>query len=125
MRRASRLSAPVPARYRHLRSHDDAAAWYRSSQSRKSRAKRFAACLRLRPVATGAAAAGEPLSRPRAAVSATLGGQLVEVVFAGMTPGFVGLAQMNFKVPNLSPGDYPLVISVNGEKSNAAMVTVK
>jgi uncharacterized protein (TIGR03437 family) len=77
------------------------------------------------PVATGAAAGGEPLSRPRATVSATLGGQAVEVVFAGMTPGFVGLAQMNFKVPSLAAGDYPLVISVNGEKSNAAMVSVK
>jgi uncharacterized protein (TIGR03437 family) len=77
------------------------------------------------PVATGGAAASEPLSRPRGAVSATLGGQSVEVVFAGMTPGFVGLAQMNFKVPNMPAGDYPLVISVNGAQSNAAMVTVK
>jgi len=47
------------------------------------------------------------------------------VVFAGMTPGFVGLAQMNFQIPGLAAGDYPLVISVNGEKSNAAMVSVK
>ena len=76
-------------------------------------------------IATGTAAGGEPLSRPRATVSATLGGQAVEVVFAGMTPGFVGLAQMNFQIPGLAAGDYPLVISVNGEKSNAAMVSVK
>jgi uncharacterized protein (TIGR03437 family) len=77
------------------------------------------------PVATGGAAAGEPLSRPRGTVSATVGNQPVEIAFTGLTPGFVGLAQMNFKLPSLAPGDYPLVVTVNGEKSNAATVTVK
>jgi uncharacterized protein (TIGR03437 family) len=77
------------------------------------------------PVATGGPAAGNPLSRPKGNVTATLDNRPVDIAFAGMTPGFVGLTQVNFKIPNLMPGDYPLVIMVNGEKSNAATITVK
>ena len=76
-------------------------------------------------IATGGPAASDPLARPRGIVTATVDNQPADVVFAGMTPGFVGLAQVNLRIPNLLPGDYPLVITVNGEKSNAAMVTVK
>jgi uncharacterized protein (TIGR03437 family) len=76
-------------------------------------------------VATGNSAPSDPLSRPRATVSATLGNQPVDIAFAGMAPGFVGLAQINLKIPNLAAGDYPLVVTINGEKSNTATVTVK
>ncbi len=76
-------------------------------------------------VASGSAAKGDPISRPRSLVTATLNGAPVEVVFAGLTPEFVGLMQVNFKVPGLAPGTYALVVTANGEKSNAAMVTIK
>jgi uncharacterized protein (TIGR03437 family) len=76
-------------------------------------------------VATGKAAGSDPLSRPRASVSVTVGSQTADIAFAGLAPGFVGLTQINLKIPNLAPGDYPLVVSVNGEKSNAATVSVK
>jgi uncharacterized protein (TIGR03437 family) len=33
--------------------------------------------------------------------------------------------QMNLKMPALTAGSYPLVVTINGEKSNAAMVTIK
>ena len=77
------------------------------------------------PVATGGGAGSDPLSRPRAAVSVTIGNQPAEIAFAGMSPGFVGLTQVNLKIPNLTAGDYPLVVTVNGEKSNVATLTVK
>jgi uncharacterized protein (TIGR03437 family) len=77
------------------------------------------------PVATGNGAGSDPLSRPRAAVSVTIGNQPAEIAFAGLTPSFVGLTQVNLKIPNLAAGDYPLVVTVNGEKSNAVTVTVK
>jgi uncharacterized protein (TIGR03437 family) len=77
------------------------------------------------PVATGAAAGSDPLSRPQAPISATINNQSVDIAFAGLTPGFVGLAQVNLKIPNLAPGNYPLVVTVKGEKSNTATVTVK
>ena len=75
-------------------------------------------------VATGAAAASSPLSLPRASSSATLGGQPMQVVFIGMTPGLVGLLQANLVVPDLPPGDHPLVVVIGGVESNRALVTV-
>ncbi len=76
-------------------------------------------------VASGAAARVDPLSRPRGPVTATVGDMPAEVAFGGLTPDFVGLMQVNLKIPSMPAGTYPLVVTVNGEKSNAAMVTVK
>jgi uncharacterized protein (TIGR03437 family) len=58
-------------------------------------------------------------------VTVTVGGTMAEVAFAGLTPQYTGLTQVNFKVPRLAAGTYPLVVSVNGEASNQAMITVK
>lgn len=77
------------------------------------------------PVATGGPAGSDPLARPRGLVSATIDNQPVEIAFAGMTPGFVGLTQVNLRIPSMLPGDYPLVVMVDGQKSNAATITVK
>ncbi len=76
-------------------------------------------------VQTGGPAAAEPLSRPRAVVSATVGGSGAEVVFAGLTPGFIGLMQVNLRVPGVPAGTHPLVVTVDGIQSNAAMITVR
>jgi uncharacterized protein (TIGR03437 family) len=56
---------------------------------------------------------------PLQAVTATLGGQPVEVVFAGEAPGVVsGVMQVNLRVPATAPsGDLPLVVSVGGAQS--------
>ena len=47
------------------------------------------------------------------------------VAFGGLTPGYIGLMQVNAKVPSLPPGTYPLVVTIGGEGSNSALVTVK
>jgi uncharacterized protein (TIGR03437 family) len=58
--------------------------------------------------------------------SATIGGKPATMTFLGLTPGFIGLAQADIQVPQLAPaGDYPLVITINGVKSNAPTVSVK
>ncbi len=58
--------------------------------------------------------------------SATIGGKPATMTFLGLTPGFIGLAQADIQVPQLAPaGDYPLVITINGVKSNAPVVSVK
>jgi len=75
-------------------------------------------------VATGAAAPSQPLSRATQPYSATIGGQIAPIQFLGLTPGYVGLAQANITVPNLSRGDYPLVITVGGVAGKAADVSV-
>jgi uncharacterized protein (TIGR03437 family) len=41
-----------------------------------------------------------------------------------MMPGAVGLLQPNLKVPQLSPGDCPLVITIGGARSNGPLITV-
>lgn len=76
-------------------------------------------------VPTGGPASADPISRPRGPVTATIADMPADVAFGGLTPGFVGLMQVNLKVPNLQPGTYPLVVTVNGEKSNPAFFSVR
>jgi len=75
-------------------------------------------------VPTGAVAPGDPLAYPVLPVTATLGGQSATVMFAGLTPGYIGLFQVNLRIPSLASGDFPLVISVGAARSNAPMVSV-
>lgn len=77
-----------------------------------------------KPVATGAAT---PVDYFNATLPshALIGGFDTNIKFLGMTPNFVGLTQANLEVPNLSPGKYPVVITVNGVDSNAATMYVK
>jgi len=76
-------------------------------------------------VASGAPAGVEPISRPRVPVTATIGGMPAHIAFGGLTPNFVGLMQVNMKVPPMPAGTYPLVVTVGGEKSNPAFITVR
>jgi uncharacterized protein (TIGR03437 family) len=75
-------------------------------------------------VATGAGAPSSPLSRLLQTITATIGGQPATVSFAGLTPGFVGLVQVNLVVPALASGTYPVVLKANAFTSNAPLITV-
>ena len=77
------------------------------------------------PVAPGAPTPNSPLARPLLPVAATIGGQAVDIQFIGLTPGFAGLAQANLRVPTLSAGDYPLVITIGSTPSNPATISVR
>jgi uncharacterized protein (TIGR03437 family) len=77
-----------------------------------------------RSISSGDAAPLADLSRPTSATSATVGGLSAQVLFSGMTPTFVGLAQANIVIPNVPSGDYPLVITVGEAVSNAGLVSV-
>jgi uncharacterized protein (TIGR03437 family) len=58
--------------------------------------------------------------------SAQIGSTTATVSFAGLTPGFIGLAQMNIIVPPaLAPGVYPLSITIDGQTSNSGTIAVK
>ena len=49
-----------------------------------------------------------------------------EGLFTGLTPGFIGLVQMNIVVPStLTPGVYPLTVTIDGQTSNSATIAVK
>ncbi|MGH9612379.1 MAG: IPT/TIG domain-containing protein [Bryobacteraceae bacterium] len=72
----------------------------------------------------GVPASGEAPVPALLSISATVGGVPAEVTFAGLAPGYVGVAQMNLKVPPLASGNYPVVISAGGVTSNSAILTV-
>jgi uncharacterized protein (TIGR03437 family) len=59
-------------------------------------------------------------------VTAKIGSAAATVSFTGLTPGFIGLAQMNIVVPStLTPGVYPLTVTIDGQTSNSATIAVK
>jgi len=56
----------------------------------------------------------------------TLNGVTVPVLFAGLTPGLVGLYQIDFQVPQpLADGSYTLLITQSGTASNQTILPVK
>jgi uncharacterized protein (TIGR03437 family) len=76
------------------------------------------------PIPTGQLAPLTPLSVAQGLVSATIGSRNATVQFAGAHPLSV-IDQVNLQIPvDLPPGDYPVVISVNGVRSNAAVISV-
>jgi uncharacterized protein (TIGR03437 family) len=76
------------------------------------------------PVATGAAAPANPLSSPIGATSVSVGGVQAVVRASVLTPGFVGLAQVNFVVPGVSAGDQLVIVNIGGAESNPALIRV-
>lgn len=78
-------------------------------------------------VEAGQPAPASPLSRVNGAVSARIGGLPASVAFAGLTPNFTGLYQINAVVPQgIGPGiAVPLVIAVDGVESPAVTIAVK
>jgi uncharacterized protein (TIGR03437 family) len=77
-------------------------------------------------VASGAPSPASALIHPLAAPTLTLNGNTVPVDFAGLAPGSVGLYQINFEVPEGTPGgNLVLVVCQAGSISNAATLPVK
>jgi uncharacterized protein (TIGR03437 family) len=76
------------------------------------------------PIPTGQLAPVTPLSFAQSAVSATIGSRVATVQFAGAGPLSV-IDQVNLQIPlDLSAGDYPVVITVGGVRTNSALITV-
>jgi uncharacterized protein (TIGR03437 family) len=61
----------------------------------------------------------------RLPLTVTVGGVLATVVFDGVTNGLTGVTQVNFNVPStLTPGVYPVGVSVGGVASAPVNLTV-
>jgi uncharacterized protein (TIGR03437 family) len=77
------------------------------------------------PVGTGAEAPSSPLAAVNASASVAVDGKAAPVLFAGLTPGFIGLYQINFQVPADAPtGDRKLEIFQGGMAANISVLPV-
>ncbi len=78
------------------------------------------------PVDTGSIAPSEPLALPTKPVSAKLNGQPVEVKFAGLTPGAIGLMQVNIVVPGSQQASaaVPVSVKIGDVESPVAQIAV-
>ncbi|WP_180541243.1 glycoside hydrolase family 3 C-terminal domain-containing protein [Nevskia soli] len=88
-------------------------------------------CTGLGPVtnqpATGSPAPSNPLAVTTTLPDVTIGGIPAHVVFSGLAPGFVGVYQINARVPGSAPvgSAVPVVISMNGALSNAVTIAIQ
>ncbi|HEX4948650.1 MAG TPA: hypothetical protein VFZ34_18385 [Blastocatellia bacterium] len=63
---------------------------------------------------------------PRNTVTVEVNRQPVEVLYAGAQPEYLGLDQINIKLPReLLPGLYPMVIKIGDQMSNEVLLRVK
>ena len=76
---------------------------------------------------SGREASADPLSETTAVAAATVGGMPASVSFAGLAPSFVGLYQVNIRIPESAPaGDaVPLALTIGGVSSNAVTIAVE
>jgi uncharacterized protein (TIGR03437 family) len=77
------------------------------------------------PQTDGVPASTTSLAYDSLTCTASIGSTPVTVPFCGLAPGYVGLWQVNVVIPSaLAPADYPLVLTVNGQSSNQAVISV-
>ena len=76
-------------------------------------------------VLNGAASPSNPLATVSVEPAVTLNGKPVNVAFAGLTPGLVGLYQINFQVPADAPaGDLVLQVTQQDVAADAGTIAV-
>jgi len=77
------------------------------------------------PVTTGDVSSLSTLNSALSTPTLTLGGKSVPVFFAGLTPGLVGLYQINLKIPDVDvDGNLVLTVSQDGDTSNSTILPV-
>lgn len=78
------------------------------------------------PVSTGTPApSAEPLARTVLAPAVAIGGVFAEVLYSGLAPGFVGLYQLNARVPATPGAAVPVTLYAGTAASNTALIAVK
>ncbi len=77
------------------------------------------------PVSSGRAAPLSPLSRVIPFASARIGGQEAKILFLGLAPGFVGLAQASIELPAGATGRLPVVLTIDGNTGSSGFISVE
>ena len=78
------------------------------------------------PVATGTLAPTSQLATTAVQPQVRIDTASADIAFSGLTPGGVGLYQINIRIPvNIRTGDLQLVVSQSGIASNTAIVPVR
>jgi uncharacterized protein (TIGR03437 family) len=75
------------------------------------------------PLVTGSPAPNG-LSNITGSSAVTVGSIPATVDYIGLTPGSIGLYQVNFVVPSIAKGTYPVQITIAGQVSNKPVITV-
>jgi minor extracellular serine protease Vpr len=75
--------------------------------------------------ASGDPSPSQPLASTRVVPEVSIGGKRAEILFSGLTPGIVGLYQVNARIPaDAASGLQPLVIRANGIVSKSVTIPV-
>ncbi len=78
------------------------------------------------PPAAGSPAPASPLYHTAIKPTVSIDGQPADVPFSGLAPYFVGLYQVNVKLPsNLSPGNHQFVLNIGGVNSNTVVISTR
>ena len=77
-------------------------------------------------VASGAVSPGSPLAALPSQPKVTFAGKAAQILFAGLTPGFVGLYQVNVVVPaDVTPGELEVILTQGDSTSSTAKILVQ
>jgi uncharacterized protein (TIGR03437 family) len=75
-------------------------------------------------VTSGSPAPSSPVAKTPALPIVRVGGTSSEARFSGLSPGFVGLYQVNFVVPSGVSGTPTVTLEMSGITSNVVRITV-
>jgi uncharacterized protein (TIGR03437 family) len=76
--------------------------------------------------ASGDPAPSSPMALTTTAPLVTIGGQQAQVSFSGLTPGFAGLYDLDLTVPpGLTPGNYPITVTIGNRTSKQSGISVQ
>ncbi len=77
-------------------------------------------------VVSGAVSPGSPLAALPSQPKVTFAGKAAQILFAGLTPGFVGLYQVNVVVPaDVTPGELEVVLTQGDSTSSTAKIQLQ
>jgi uncharacterized protein (TIGR03437 family) len=77
------------------------------------------------PIASGYASSRDVLATVQIVPTVTIDGKNAPLVFAGLSPGLVGVYEVQVKIPSgITEGRVPMVVTQNGVASNVAMLPV-